>query len=88
MIRLDNRLITGSFDRVHLWHKAGKPVRVLLIDYKTDRVDDASIDAKVAGYADQLRLYRAALSAMIRIEPAAIETKLFFVGDGRVADVS
>lgn len=88
MTRLDNRLIAGSFDRVHLWHQGGKPIRALLIDYKTDRVDDASIDAKVAGYADQLRLYRAALSAMISIEPAAIETKLYFVGDGRVADVS
>lgn len=87
MVRLDDRLITGSFDRVHLWHNEGKSERALLIDYKTDRVDDASIDAKVAGYADQLRLYRAALSAMLGLDPTAISTKLYFIGDGRVAEI-
>lgn len=86
MTRLDGRLISGSFDRVHLWHNAGKPVRALLIDYKTDRVDNETIHAKVTAYAEQLRLYRQALSTMLDLDPAAIQAKLYFVGDDRVAD--
>jgi ATP-dependent exoDNAse (exonuclease V) beta subunit len=86
--RLDDRLVVGSFDRVHLWRDAvGKPIRARLIDYKTDRVDDASIAAKTALYAEQLRLYRAVLSQMLRIEPSDIETVLYFVGDDRVSRV-
>lgn len=87
MAHLDNRLVTGSFDRVHLWHEAGRPARALLIDYKTDRVDDATIDVAVASYADQLRLYRQALSTMLDLDASAIGTKLFFVGDDRVVEV-
>lgn len=87
MARLDSRLITGSFDRVHLWHNNGKPTRALLIDYKTDRVDDRTLDAKVAGYADQVRLYRVALTAMLGLDVSAIEAYLCFVGDGRVVEV-
>ena len=86
MARLDDRLVTGSFDRVHLWHDDGKPVRALLIDYKTDRVDDASLNASVMRYADQLELYRQALCAMLGIEAKQVEAKLYFVGDGVVAD--
>ena len=87
MVRLDDRLITGSFDRVHLWHQSGKPTRALLIDYKTDRVDDQTINAVVQRYADQLRLYRRALSAMLGLDEASIQTQLYFVGDHRAADV-
>ncbi|MEM6506853.1 MAG: UvrD-helicase domain-containing protein [Planctomycetota bacterium] len=87
MARLDRRLITGTFDRVHLWHDRNKPVRALLIDYKTDRIDDESIDAAVERYADQLGLYRLALASLLDIDPAAIETKLLFLGDDRVASV-
>lgn len=87
MVRQDDRLIAGSFDRVHLWHESGKPVRALLIDYKTDRVDDATFDAAVSRYADQLRMYRQALSVMLGVEQSQVQTKLYFVGDARVADV-
>ena len=84
MARLDDRFVTGTFDRVHLWHDAGKPTRAILVDYKTDRVDDDSIDAAAGRYADQLRLYRQALSIVIGLDEHAISTNLYFVGDSRV----
>lgn len=87
MVRLDDRLVAGTFDRVHLWHIKGKPDRALLIDYKTDRVDDASIDHKAAAYTEQLRLYRQALSQMLGLAPNAVAAKLYFVGDGRVVEI-
>lgn len=88
MARLDGRLVTGSFDRVHLWHEGDKPTRALLIDYKTDRVDDTSVQANADAYAEQLRLYRAALASMLGLSPDAIKLALCFVGDDRVVEVS
>lgn len=87
MARLDQRLVTGSFDRVHLWHQDGKLRRAWIIDYKTDRVDDASLGRVTQRYADQLQLYRQALSAMLRLNPDAIRASLYFVGDDCLADV-
>jgi ATP-dependent exoDNAse (exonuclease V) beta subunit len=87
MVRLNDRLITGSFDRVHLWHQANKATAAQLVDYKTDRVDDLTVDGVVAKYVDQLRLYRQALSAMLGLDETAIETKLYFVADARLVDV-
>jgi ATP-dependent exoDNAse (exonuclease V) beta subunit len=87
MTRLDNRLVAGSFDRVHLWLEDGKPHRACLIDYKTDRVDDNTIDSVAARYAEQIRLYRRALSSMLGIDPHRIDAKLFFVGDDRVVTI-
>lgn len=85
--RIDHRLVRGTFDRVHLWQADGKTQRALLIDYKTDRVDDDSIDNIVERYADQLRLYREALCSMLKIDPQRVESKLCFVGDARIAQV-
>ena len=87
MTRVEGGLVNGVFDRVHLWAEGGKPTRAVLIDFKTDRVDDDSVAAKAEAYADQLRLYRAALSAMLGLDADAIETRLCFVGDGRVVGV-
>lgn len=82
--RLGGRLVRGTFDRVHLWREGGGIVRAHLIDYKTDRVDDDTVDAVVAGYADQLGLYREALCAMLGFEADAVSVSLCFVGDARV----
>ncbi|MEO0475492.1 MAG: 3'-5' exonuclease [Planctomycetota bacterium] len=88
IVHLDEQLIAGVFDRVHLYHQDDKPIRAKLIDFKTDRVDDQSIDAVVSGYADQIRLYRRALSVMLGLDPAQIESVLYFVGDDRVVPIT
>lgn len=85
--RVGDQLVRGTFDRVHL-HRHGQAVSsAVLIDFKTDRVDDATIDAVAAGYADQLGLYRAALASLLGIDASQITAKLCFVGDGRVAQL-
>lgn len=86
--RIDDRLVNGIFDRVHLWWRDGAPERALIIDFKTDRVDDESIGRVVASYAPQLDLYRRALAQLINLPLDQIQAKLCFVGDGRVAEVA
>ena len=66
MVRIDDRLITGSYDRVHLWYSNGKPIRAVLIDYKTDRVDDGTVADVVERYSEQIQLYRKALSMALQ----------------------
>lgn len=85
--RVDRRVVTGTFDRVHLWTEGTQATRALLIDYKTDRVDDTTVDAVAERYAEQLRLYRAALAVMTALDPSAIAARLCFVGDGRVVAI-
>lgn len=88
VIQQENRLVQGTFDRVHLWRQGGVATRALLIDFKTDRADDEAASKLVEKYADQLRLYRKALSSLLHLDEAAIDCRLCFVGDGRVATVS
>ncbi|MFN3168154.1 MAG: UvrD-helicase domain-containing protein [Phycisphaeraceae bacterium] len=85
--RLDSALVNGAFDRVHLWHEAGAPKRALIIDYKTDAVDERTLDDVVGRYAEQFGLYRRALCAMLGLEPGAVAVKVCFVGSRRVAAV-
>ena len=88
VVRSGSRLVRGTFDRVHLWTgTGGGAARALLIDFKTDRVDDTSVAGVVASYADQLGLYRDAIAALTGLDPGAIETRLCFVGDARVESV-
>jgi len=86
--RVGDELVRGTFDRVHL-HRRGQAVsRAVLIDFKTDRVDDSTTDSVAAGYADQLGLYRAALASLLGIDATQITANLCFVGDGRVVGVA
>jgi ATP-dependent exoDNAse (exonuclease V) beta subunit len=85
--RVGSALVSGTFDRVHLWHDAGKPTRALIIDFKTDKVDDASVQDTAEMYAEQLGLYRQALSAMLGLPLDQIVAALCFVGSGRVVYV-
>lgn len=87
LAQVDGRLVKGSFDRVHLWRENDALSRALLIDFKTDRVDDTTIDAVAAGYTDQLALYRDALSEITGLRKRSIEAKLCFLGDGRVVSI-
>ena len=84
---LDNQLVRGIFDRVHLWREGSSITRVLLIDFKTDRVTDETIDTVAEDYAEQLGLYRKALSSLLGLDLSCIEAKLCFTGDARVQSV-
>ena len=87
--RVDGTLVNGTFDRVHLWREDenGKYTQALLIDFKTDQVDDQTVDAVADGYVGQIALYRRALSSMLGLDLRQIEARLCFVGAGRVVAV-
>lgn len=88
IVPVAGRLLRGQFDRVLVWRDAaGRPTRARLLDYKTDRVDDDTLDDRVEHYRGQIDAYRGALATMLGLEPSAVEAALIFVGDGRVVSV-
>ena len=88
-IVLDGRWVTGAFDRVVICRDAGgKPVRAVIIDYKSNRICQEPEFAAVAdGYRPQLELYGRALSGMLHIPEGSIDKKLIFTRAARVFDL-
>jgi len=66
--------ISGIMDRAHVEHRDGRPVSATIIDFKTDAVEAAAILAE--RYQPQMDAYRAALAAILDLEPPAIRCLL------------
>jgi len=61
------------------------PDGVVLLDYKTDRVDEASVAERARGYGPQLRIYAAALAAIWK--KPVVRRALVFLEPRRVVEV-
>jgi len=66
---LDGAMVSGVFDRVHLFSD-----RAEIIDFKTDKAGQEAVDL----YREQLQIYRQALAKLTGFEELAIRTQLFF----------
>jgi hypothetical protein len=78
-------LLSGSFDRVLLWHDAkGRACRAQIIDFKTDRFSNPEERAKVESrYEPQLAAYRKALGILRPdLNARSILASLVFVRGG------
>ena len=71
---LENELISGVFDRVHLFDD-----RAEIIDFKTDRVgDEASLKQAAEKHAPQMTTYRQALAKLTGFAESTIRCNLMF----------
>ncbi len=96
LVRDGQDVLSGVFDRVVLIHDAaarggaeapggaGVVRRAVIIDFKTDAVTDANVDAVVKRYQPQMQAYVRALSRMVGVDAGQIETQFVFVGSGVV----
>jgi len=87
---LDNRWVTGMFDRVVVVRDAGsRPVAATIIDFKSDELPpNTTLAGHAERYRPQLSLYAAALSHMLQLDPSRIELRLAFTRLGRVRVLS
>lgn len=88
-VRLDDRLFTGSFDRLVLIRE-GESLRVEVIDFKTDRVDGdpaEAVDELAEHYRPQVEAYRRAAARLFDLPPERIAARLLFVNPGLVRDL-
>ena len=89
-IVLDDRWLSGSFDRVViLWDDEGRPTKATVFDFKSDDVaSDGDVAVAAERYRPQMVLYRRALSRMLKLDPARVGSRLLFVQAGMVHDLS
>ena len=66
---LDEELISGVFDRVHLFADHAE-----IIDFKTDKAGEDTVDQ----YQPQMQLYRSALAKLTGLEESAVRCSLVF----------
>ena len=74
--RDDGSLLSGSFDRVHVWRDTpgGSIHKAVVLDYKTDHISDAaSKEAIREHYEPQMAAYRDALTHMLGIDDVSSE---------------
>ncbi len=85
---VDDRWITGSFDRVVIEQNAeGVPVSAAIYDYKTDEIAPSRAPSQASLYREQLTLYRDALARIIRVSPSRIRMVLIFTAAGAVYEL-
>jgi ATP-dependent exoDNAse (exonuclease V) beta subunit len=71
---LDNEMISGVFDRVHVYGDLAE-----IIDFKTDRVgDEASLKQAAEKHAPQMTTYRQALAKLTGFAESTIRCNLMF----------
>ncbi len=76
---VDGAWITGVFDRVIVERSAaGAATRVTVIDFKTDRANEAELPGLAARHASQLNTYRRVAAILAGVEEAAVEAVLVF----------
>jgi len=81
---VDGAVQRGIIDRVDITRNdEGTPIRAHVIDFKTDPVDDDTIDERARGYADQIEAYRTVTAAMLDLDRSDVDATLLFVAAGR-----
>ena len=78
---IDGEFCSGVFDRIHLLEDSA-----LIIDFKTDHVDRATINDAVKRHKPQLDLYRRVLARLKEIPESAITCQLVFTRLGWVME--
>ncbi len=89
-LRRDDRLVTGSIDRLVLLRDNGRIVAADVLDFKTDAVTperSGAFDERVDYYRPQLAEYRRAVSDMLRLEPERVAARLVFVRPGVIVPI-
>jgi ATP-dependent exoDNAse (exonuclease V) beta subunit len=89
-LRVGDRLLSGSIDRLVLIHRGGKLIAAEVLDYKTDALppgDKAALAAKVEFYRPQMEAYRLAVATVYGLREQAIGLSLLFLHRGEVCQI-
>jgi len=85
---VDDRWITGSFDRVVIEQDAGgAPAAATIYDFKTDEIPASRVVQHALVYREQLTLYREALARILRLPVSRIRMALIFTAPAAVHEL-
>ena len=80
-------LWTGSIDRLVLAYRGDEVVGACVLDYKTDRISEGELTARVEYYRPQLESYARVVAAQTGLELGAVSKRLLFLVLGRTIEV-
>ena len=81
--------MSGTIDRLVIERDAeGNPIRAEVIDWKSDLVDEITLQEKISHYEPQIATYVLAMSLILGIEVEAIQAKLVFLRTGEVVTLA
>jgi ATP-dependent exoDNAse (exonuclease V) beta subunit len=89
-LQQEERLLTGSMDRLVIVRSEGKAVAADVVDFKTDELvagDQKTLAEKVEFYQPQMEAYRGAAAELLGIEAARIGARLVFLSVGCVQEM-
>jgi len=78
-------LVSGRFDRVHVFREEGRAMRAMILDFKTDREDEASLRER---YHAQMDTYRLALAQMLDLPSDCITCALVAIPEGTIIEMN
>ena len=90
VVRQQDTILRGTFDRLVILFDGDTPVRADIIDFKSDSLDPndpIAITAKKDLYRPQLQAYRSAVQHLYGLSDDRIATRLVFVEPGMVLNV-
>jgi ATP-dependent exoDNAse (exonuclease V) beta subunit len=90
VVRREETILRGTFDRLVVLFDGETPVRADIIDFKSDSLDaadPAAVQAKREHYRPQLEAYRSAVAQLYGLADERITTRLVFVEPGVVVEV-
>jgi ATP-dependent exoDNAse (exonuclease V) beta subunit len=88
-VRDGNDWLSGTIDRLVVLYQHDRPVAADILDFKTDSVPTADLrEDRIEFYRPQLRAYRRGVSGMLRLDVNRISTRLLFVGEGHVVELT
>jgi ATP-dependent exoDNAse (exonuclease V) beta subunit len=91
-VRLQDRGLvqSGAIDRLVVWvDRDNRPQRALVLDFKTDALDDGALTASAQAqmHRPQLEMYRDAVSDMFALTHDQVGMQVMLVGAGVVVDL-
>ena len=86
-VKGDQELLVGTIDRLVLIYEANQVVAADIIDYKTEQVDEQSIESITAHYRPQMEAYRQAAARFTGLEMDRVHCRLVFLNGDRIVDL-
>lgn len=85
LLRDQQRILRGTFDRLVVGCRDGQPVFAEIIDFKTDRIaSDADLEERLKFYRPQLEAYHSAAQKILNLEPSQVKTSCAFLNTGQL----
>ena len=77
-------LWSGAIDRLVVQMEQGVPIAADVVDFKSDRIPNAEVDARSEGYRSQMEAYQRVVAAQTGLDASRIRALLLYLSPGCV----